>query len=190
MLAVDTDETLAHQLQTGDKDALSSLVMRHHNALIGYLYRMCGGNRPLAEDLAQETFLRVICSIQQYTYPRSFKAWLYAIATNLVRDHHKRAETRYVLNDISEDEYVQSNNTIRPEAIIESDEEVSHLLDALMQLSEFHRAVIIMRYHEALPLNDIATALDIPLGTVKSRLSKGLHKLRQLMQKELEHDPE
>ena len=75
---------------------LDTLVDRHYDALIGYLYRLLYGDRALAEDMAQETFLRVLRGIKQYSYPRPFKAWLYAIATNLARDHYSRADTRRV----------------------------------------------------------------------------------------------
>src|SRR5579875_1676794 len=77
----------------GDQAALAVLVTRHHAPLLGYLYRLVGGDRPLAEDLVQETLLHVL---QQRAYPaqRLFKPWLYTIATNLARDHFKSAAVR------------------------------------------------------------------------------------------------
>ena len=92
--ALRTDEQFALGLQTGDADCLPPLVERHHSPLLGFLYRMTGGDRPLAEDLVQETFFRAIRHIAQYRHPRPFKPWLYAIAVNLTRDHFKSADAR------------------------------------------------------------------------------------------------
>jgi RNA polymerase sigma-70 factor (ECF subfamily) len=81
-----SDEQLMAAVLAGDQVALAKLVTRHHAPLLGYLYRLAGGDRPLAEDLVQETFLRIL---RQRTHPSlcPFKPWLYKIATNLARDH-------------------------------------------------------------------------------------------------------
>ena len=178
---MNTDEQLARDIQTGNHDALAELVRRHHHALIGFVFRMTGGDRPLAEDLAQETFLRVIRSINQYRYPRRFKAWLYAIATNLIRDHFKRAEQRYTSVDVDE-AYLPAESTL--ESTLMDNQNAQALMDALMHMPEAHRSVIVLRYYQELSLSEIADALDLPLGTVKSRLSLGLGKLRQLLEKD------
>src|SRR5262245_31932976 len=82
------DEALMEAVMDGDGAALAVLVERHHSPLLGYLYRLVGGDRPLAEDLCQETFARLLRQ-HNYQVGRPFKPWLYAIATNLARDHHK-----------------------------------------------------------------------------------------------------
>ena len=156
------------------------LVDRHYDALMGYLYRMCGGNRPLVEDLAQETFLRVLRSIGRYDYPRPFKPWLYAIATNLARSHYARADTRRsmtIANPVAKD--ATTNPPI--EDIVTNSEDVRQAVQALMMLPDHFREVIVLRYLQELSLAEIAEALDIPVGTVKSRLSNGLRKLREVV---------
>ncbi len=88
-----SDEQVMAAVMAGDQAALAALVTRHHSPLLGYLSRLTGGDRPLAEDLVQETFLRVLR--QGICQPdRPFKPWLYAIATNLARDHFKSAAMR------------------------------------------------------------------------------------------------
>src|ERR1700674_5096205 len=87
------DEELMLQVMRGETDALAPLVTRHHSPLLGYLYRLLGGNRALAEDLAQETFLRVL-EQDNYQAGRPFKPWLYSIATHLAHDHFRAANTR------------------------------------------------------------------------------------------------
>src|SRR5690242_17931314 len=88
-----SDEQLLAGVLTGDQAALAAPVTRHHALLLGYLYRLVGGDRPLAEDLVQETLLRVLGQrTRQSDSP--FKPWLYKIATNLARDHFKSAAVR------------------------------------------------------------------------------------------------
>lgn len=181
-----TDEDLALRIKNGtpkSAGALTLLVERHHSPLLGYLYRMTNGNRPLAEDLVQETFLRVLRAIDRYQYPRPFKAWLYAIATNLARDHFKRADTRRT--DTVPDERLQRfAGEHNPEHRILAEDESRRVIDALTGLPEHQRAALILRYYQELPLAEIANILDIPVGTVKSRLSIGLKRLRATLEEE------
>src|SRR5262245_17699682 len=88
-----SDEELLAGVMAGDQLAIATLVMRYHSALLGYLFRLVGGDRALAEDLVQETLLRVL---RRNTCPGDFrfKPWLYTIATNLARDHFKSADVR------------------------------------------------------------------------------------------------
>src|ERR1051326_2755469 len=87
------DEQVMAAVMAGDQVAFAALGTRHHAPLLGYLYRLVGGDRQLAEDLVQETLLHVL---RQRTCPvdRPFKPWLYMIATNLARDHFKSAAVR------------------------------------------------------------------------------------------------
>lgn len=168
------DERLALDVQRGIQAALAQLVERHHNPLMGYLYRMTSGDRQLAEDLVQETFLRMVRSINHYTYPRPFKPWLYAIATNLARDYYKAASTRL---DTDLDDTAWHDTS--PEETAQANEEVQTIIRALAAMPDFQREVIVLRFYQALSLAEIAEALDIPVGTVKSRLSLGLKRLHE-----------
>src|SRR5260370_18147742 len=88
-----SDEQFMAAVMAGDQVALAALVNHHHAPLLGYLYRLVGGDRQLTEDLVQETFLHVL---RQRTYQsgRPFKPWLYMIATNLARDYFRSAAVR------------------------------------------------------------------------------------------------
>src|SRR5215510_8147671 len=98
-----SDEQVMAAAVAGDQMAFATLVTRHHAPLLGYLYRLTGGDRPLAEDLVQETFLRVLRQRTcQAGHP--FKPWLYAIATNLARDHFKSAAVSQRWQGIDTDE--------------------------------------------------------------------------------------
>lgn len=173
------DEELALAVQKGQQDSLVRLVERHHSLLLGFLYRMTGGNRALAEDLVQETFLRLLRTIPQYQYPRPFKPWLYTIATNLARDHFKRAEVRQTL--ALTDDNLEIVEVELAKDLLTRDE-AQEVAAALLALPQTQRETIILRYYQELSLAEIATVLNIPLGTVKSRLSLGLHKLREVLE--------
>jgi RNA polymerase sigma factor (sigma-70 family) len=173
-----SDEQLAQQLQRGDRGGLNTLVERHYDPLLGYLYRMTRGDRSLAQDLAQETFLRALRGISGYAYPRPFKPWLYAIATNLTRNHYTSADLRRTDNTVEDEEYGAEDT---PDAALLERAEAEAVIRALDMLPERQREVIILYFYQSLPLQAIAEALDIPLGTVKSRLSIGVGRLRNLM---------
>lgn len=174
------DEDLARAIQRGDARALNTLVERHHASLLGYLYRMTGGDRPLAEDLVQETFLRVLRSIRQYHSAQRFKPWLYTIATNLARDHFKRADTRRT--DPIQTGTLSLPDPNQPEPTFLAHDDARQVIAALAQLPDLQRETVILRYYQDLSLAEIAETLNIPVGTVKSRLSIGLNRLKDLLE--------
>jgi RNA polymerase sigma-70 factor, ECF subfamily len=175
-----SDEQLMAMLAAGETAALETLVQRYHRMLLGYLYRFVGGDRSLAEDLVQETFLRVLRQ-QHNTMPQSFKAWLYAIATNLARDHLRSADCRHMV-DVPEEAWLAFRDpSPDPEKLVLAAEQERLLVAALGQISAEYRAALLLRYFNGLSLHEIAEALHIPLGTVKSRLSTGLRHLRPII---------
>lgn len=185
-LALPTDEQSALRVQQGHASELAVLIERHHSPLLGFLYRMTGGDRALAEDLTQEAFLRALRAIGQYRYPRPFKPWLYAIATNLARDHYKRAETRYTAHAALDDSATDmaDPDTPLPEEALLAGSEARHVAAMVKMLPDHQREALVLRYYQNLSLHEIAGALDVPLGTVKSRLSLGLRRLREMMELE------
>lgn len=174
-----SDEQLMASVMAGDQVALAALVTRHHGPLLGYLYRLVGGDRQLAEDLVQETLLHVL---QQRTYQsgRLFKPWLYMIATNLARDYFKSAAVRqrWQSGDSEEALLHLCDREASPEERVLAAEQGSEVRAALTELSEDYRVVVVLRFYQGFSLQEIAETLQIPLGTVKSRLSVGVHRLR------------
>lgn len=177
-----SDEQLIAAVLAGDQMALAALVTRHHTPLLGYLYRLVGGDRPLAEDLVQETLLHVL---RQRTCPsdRPFKPWLYTIATNLARDYFKSAAVRQRGRWDEEEEALLHlhDSAPGPEARALAAEQGSEVWAALAQLSEEYRVVVVLRFYQGFSLPEIAQTLQLPLGTVKSRLSVGVHRLRTVL---------
>ena len=177
-----SDEQLMAAVMAGDQVALATLVTRHHGPLLGYLYRLVGGDRSLAEDLVQETLLHVL---RQRTYQSGhpFKPWLYTIATNLARDYFKSAAVRQCRREDDAEEALLHlyDSEPSPEEHALAAEQGSEVRAALAQLREEYRVVLLLRFYQGFSLQEIAETLHIPLGTVKSRLSVGVHRLRAVL---------
>ncbi len=171
-----TDEELMGKIMSGEATALALLVQRHHGPLLGYLYRMCHANRALAEDLTQETFVRVMRQAG-YQASRPFKPWLYGVATNLARDHATSAEMRRAA--CLDESEILLDAAPGPEEIALAAEQGREVAQAIGSLPIEYRAALVLRFYGGLSLQEIAAALDVPIGTVKSRLSVGCRKLRE-----------
>jgi RNA polymerase sigma-70 factor (ECF subfamily) len=177
------DETLALNAQRGSQTALQELVERHHALLLGFLYRLSGGDRSLSEDLTQDAFLHVLRGLHSYRYPRPFKPWLYAIALNCTRDHYKRADTCHTLATPDSEADLDGGADRAPsfEEHLVQQGDTQELATALLALPFHQREVLLLRYCQDLSLADIAETLEIPVGTVKSRLCLGLRALKVRM---------
>jgi RNA polymerase sigma-70 factor (ECF subfamily) len=175
-MALFSDEQLGLGIQQGRVDDLTLLVERYHASLLGLQFHLTSGDRALSEDLVQETFLRVISNISSYRYPRPFKPWLYSIAVNLARDHYKQAEFRHTG---SMPVNLEISTVATPETELLIAERERQVLAAMNLLPALQREVIILRYSHDLSLKEISQVLHVPLGTVKSRLSLGLQRLKE-----------
>jgi RNA polymerase sigma factor (sigma-70 family) len=176
-----SDEDIMGAVGEGDRAALEALVYRYHAQLLGFFFRMLAGDRATAEDLTQETFIRLL---RQTTYSRdrAFRPWLFAVAANLARDHLRQASRRPFRDD-------QPFETLEdpkpgPEALAIAGALVDDIARAVARMPEEYRMTLILRYGSDLSLEEIAAVLDIPLGTVKSRLSVGLRRLRDALRTE------
>lgn len=175
-----SDEQLLNAVVAGEMVALADLVERHQQALTGYLDRLVGGDWALAQDLAQESFLRIL---RQHTTrgDRPFKPWLYTIATNLARDHFKSGATRLSTPLESEHETWVADEEPGPEEHALREEQRATLVDAIKVLSVEYRATLWLRFYCDMSLREIAATQGVPVGTVKWRLSTGLRRLRSVL---------
>jgi len=164
-----SDEELMSAVARGDEAALAMLVGRHAPRLRAYLHRH-SGNSEDADDLLQETWVRVARSARRFDPTRRFRSWLYGIATNLARDLFRRRATREgALRELAMQPRVEPE--VGP---IDS----SKLHERISRLPERMRAVLILRYFEGMNETEMAEVLRIPRGTVKSRLHTALCELR------------
>jgi RNA polymerase sigma-70 factor (ECF subfamily) len=172
------------QVIKGDQDAFADIVEIYSNSIFQLGYRMLG-NRHEAEDIAQEAFIRAYVNIKSFNQDLKFSTWLFRIATNLCIDRIRKKKPDYYLDaEVSGTDgltmYSQlSSNSPLPENELESLELHETVQKEILRLPEKYRSVIVLKYMEELSLNEISEILDMPLGTVKTRIHRGREALRQ-----------
>lgn len=176
-----TDEDLFRDWQRGEARALEALVERYHAPLIAHLYRVLADVH-LAEDLTQETFIRLIRDAQSYRYPRPLRPWLYAIAHHLACNHHASAYARRI--ELRAELPQEASSEPDPIEWLERWEQHHGLHKALAHLSIEQREVLSLRFGQELSIQETATILAIPPGTVKSRTFHALRLLRAYLNEE------
>jgi RNA polymerase sigma-70 factor (ECF subfamily) len=170
---------IAHGLRRRDPDLLDRLIEQYQHRLLRYLVCLAG-NRELAEDLFQETWIRVLERGHQYDGKHGFSTWLYAVARNLTIDY-LRKKSPVSLDGLMEDEEhapLEPADT-RPLAweVVQQHEQGERIRAALAGLPAECRETVVLRFQEGMALNEIAEVTGAPLGTVKSRLYRGLQML-------------
>ncbi|MCP4143600.1 MAG: sigma-70 family RNA polymerase sigma factor [Chloroflexi bacterium] len=172
------ESELVSKAQNGDRNAYGELVRTHSQGVLNVVYRMCG-NSDLAEDAAQEAFIQAWLKISSYQKKASFKSWLYRIAVNAAVDM-LRKEKRILPNTI--EDLNLSDSRPSPESLLASSEKAELIRGAVLSLPNASRAVLVLREYEGLSYQEIAESLEIPIGTVMSRLSYA----RKLLKEKLE----
>jgi RNA polymerase sigma-70 factor, ECF subfamily len=174
-----TDEELFQEWQSGKADALATLVQRHHAPLVAHLYRLLGDAQQ-AEDLAQDTFFRLVRYARSYRYPHPFLPWFYRIARNLAHTYQESAYHRYVDREAGLPETLVDGGD--PQTRVERQELQADLLNALAHLSFEQREALSLRFGQELSVNETAEVLGVPAGTVKSRTFSALRLLRTYLE--------
>ncbi len=173
-----SDNQLMSRMSGGDMEALSAIVLRHQRGLVGFLTRL-SGSRDTAEDLAQETFLRVYESCERYRPVGRFTTWLYTIAYRLFVDARRSwISSRTTAMDETE-QPCQDRPEVTPEmAAIHSDltRRVQQEIDTL---PETYRPVLVLRSQRELTYAEIASVVGCSEGAARVRMHKGLALLRR-----------
>jgi RNA polymerase sigma-70 factor (ECF subfamily) len=175
-----SDEALIRRARRGDREAFGDLVYRYRQGTVNVVYRMCG-DAHLAEDAAQDAFVRAWEALPRYRHRGTFKAWLYRIALNCARDALRR---RRPMADV--DELPLRSNVPGPERQMLQQERARRVQEAVLGLPEASRAALVLREYEGLSYKEIAQALDIPMGTVMSRLHYARSRLREMLRPMME----
>lgn len=170
-MATDSDAALvARIVATDDRSAFELLVRRHQSPLRNFLRRLTKNDAALADDLAQETFFKAYRSMASFAGTAKFSTWLYRIAYNTFLNDQR---ARFPHAELDESQHPSDTNEIES-ASIESD--LERLL-GLLPLRQ--RAVFDLHYKKGMTHQEIAQALEVPLGTVKSDLARGHESLRK-----------
>jgi RNA polymerase sigma-70 factor (ECF subfamily) len=171
---------IARGLRERDTELLADLVERYQHRLVRYLLYLTG-RRDYAEDLAQETWIRVLQRGSQYNGRQRFDPWLFAIARNLAIDYlrkkQKAVQTASLPDDRDEILLVSSSGPSPFEAAARSEDAI-RLAAQLQILSPLYREALLLRFQEDLSLAEIAQVLGAPVTTVTSRIYRGLAALR------------
>lgn len=177
-----------NQVLKGDHNAFGEIVEIYKDKVFQICFRMLG-NRQEAEDLAQEAFVRAYVNIRSFNITMKFSTWLYRIATNLCIDRLRKKKPDYYLDaEVAGTEglnmYSQiASDVAKPEEEVESLELQETIQVEIMKLPEKYRSVIVLKYIEELSLKEISDILDLPVGTVKTRIHRG----REALRKQLRH---
>jgi len=185
------EASLVQACKEGDQTAFNLLVWRWEKPLFNFTYKYVG-DAQLAQDMVQETFVRVLRSIRTYEHRGAFSTWLYRIAVNLCKDHFRKKKLpmvslhdyyttssgdRVYVKDSIADDAPRSDEAM---AAADREEMVRRLLAGL---PEEQRVVILMKEYQTLTFREIAEVLEIPEGTVKARLYRGLRTMREQLER-------
>lgn len=181
---------VAEGLKRQDAGLLDELIVRYQHRLLRYLLYLCG-NREMAEDLFQEVWMRVLVRGGQFNGKARFDTWLFTIARNLVIDQ-RRKRTMSSLDELfegkSEDDRPMSfevaNDDPTPFDRFANLEDRDRISAALLELDTLYREVLVLRFHEEMSLDEIATVTRAPLSTVKSRLYRGLAAIKPKLERD------
>jgi RNA polymerase sigma-70 factor (ECF subfamily) len=177
------DSYWLEECREGDSLAIEKMVHTYQRDV----YRLALSildNPDEAEDGTQETFLAALRALSSFREDAVFKTWLFSIAINVCRSRLQRRKTRGRLQQILQSLFHLRGEIEHPEAATMQNETDAELWSAIRSLDEKHRIPLVLRYYHDLPIADIAAMLNIPPGTVHSRLNHAREKLRALLKEE------
>jgi len=179
------EKALIERCKRGDLAAFNDLVRKYEKQVYNFAYRLTG-NYDDANDVAQDAFLRVFNAIGSFRGDASFSTWLFRITTNVFLDERKRAKAH---PHASLDEYLELDESSvarqiedpspTPEAVLEESERAHLLQQAIGGLPEYQRAMVTLYHGQQKSYEEIAEIMDLPIGTVKSRLNRARLALKE-----------
>jgi len=177
-------ETDVARLRRGDPEALGALLERYQNRLYRYLLRLVR-EPAAAEDVFQQTWVRVAEQARRYDPRKSFDAWLFTVARNLAIDHLRRFRPESLDEPLPSGEARGDQIAAAPASSLDRaifQERAARLAEAMVSLPAVYREVLTLRFEEEMKLEEIAEVLGAPLSTVKTRLRRSLESLRRKLE--------
>jgi RNA polymerase sigma-70 factor (ECF subfamily) len=186
------DEDLMLRYRNGDEDAFEMLYRRYEKPVFSFIYRILMSAVD-AEDLCQETFLRLVKEKEKYQVSGNFKTWIFRIALNLCRDRlrrkkfrsHRSLDAPSLSQNGTKNEFENILSDPAPDQIdcIEKNEMKVLIQKAFAKLPEKQRTVVILKEYQALKFSEIAEIMKSPVGTIKSLNHRGHKKLKKILTK-------
>ena len=186
------EELLIARSQRGDVQAFNQLVLQYQQILYSAVFRLVG-NHDVASDVTQDAFFAAFRAIKSYRGGSSFRAWLLRIGTNLACDHWRRTQRQRTesLENLTDEEELHSADLLsvlatknpedNPESHLLTQELQSYIQQGLQQIHLDQRTAIILCDIEGLAYEEVAEIMQVPLGTVRSRISRGRTRLRNIL---------
>ena len=163
-----SDESLMHALSQGDQTAFSEIYERYAGKLRGYFRNMLWRDDEKAEDFVHDLFAKIIQQPELFDATRSFKTWVFSVASNMCKNEYKRMEVRKnTLQGVDTSFAASTENVLNQ---VQDAQFLKEFEEKLQELDEKHRSVFTLRHLDGLALKEIAEVLEINEGTVKSRL--------------------
>lgn len=186
------DGLLIELSQAGDKSAFDALIRKYEQRAYQYAYRLTS-NRDEASDIVADAFVRVYSALKNFRGQSSFGTWLYRILTNCYLDMRKRERNRRHESieatlhiDGGEVQRQFEDESDGPSEILERNARETAVQSALTNMPEYQQAMLVMYHVEMLSYEEISEALDLPIGTVKSRLNRARLSLRDHLSNDME----
>ena len=181
-----SDEVLIKKFQDGDISAYNQIVYRYKDRLLNFIYRFLN-DLDRSEDLVQDTLLKLYTHKDSYKEIAKFSTWLYTIAANLARTELRKIKRRktFSVTELSHDdrEFIIESTDRGPGEENFSQNFEKNVKRALAALPDDFKTIIILRDIQELSYDEISKIVEVPLGTVKSRINRGRVKLQQLLKK-------
>ncbi len=165
-----SDEQLVHKMAKGDHAAFNELYRRYAQLMVNYFFRMLWKDEGKAQDFMQDLFLKLIQNPQSFDPTRSFKTWFYSVANNMCKNEYKKAQVRSNTKlGIEQHEHTPTTEQNQLDKAHWTQFDEAFELE-LKKMDVNHREVVVLRHVEGLSVKEIAEALSINEGTVKSRI--------------------
>ena len=180
----DEDRAALERAKSGDREAFGDLVGKYQDSIVNLILRLVG-NYDIAVELAQESFLKAYRGLSKFRLKSSFFTWLYRIATNVALSHRRSEKVRSQAREFTmEEEQLErleekGNPGSNPAQTLEEKERQVIIQQALITLEASLRQAVVLRDAEGLSYEEISQVLELPLGTVKSRIHRGRVQLRE-----------
>ncbi len=179
-----SDEELVAAFQAGETAAFDQLQVRWAGRVRGAIHRVVGDSEDV-RDLSQEVFLKVYRGLGTFKQEARFSSWLYQIALNACRDRLRRRRRRLQvrLDDLEEGTPALASSSAGPLDMVVSGDLRRAVARAVAALPDEQREVIVLKEYQGMTFVEVAEALGLPVSTVKTRLYRGLHQLRQALER-------
>jgi RNA polymerase sigma-70 factor (ECF subfamily) len=162
-----TDEQLFQGSVNGCEDMFEKLYSRYKQRILYYFYRMLNNNESLAQDFSQELFFKILNKSELFNPDKKFSTWLSSIAHNMCKNEYRGREVRKIIvNSDQLDQFIDEDK----ESGNEKQKSIELIYNELNKLDESHRTAFLLKYREGFDLKEISDILNLPIGTVKSRL--------------------